>query len=397
MATREESSTQVAVDDALEAGRVTAAEPEERELQELALALRAESPAAADEFARRMDERVSAGFGSRRTPSAPRPAGRSGRLRRPPLAALAGAASLLAAIAVAASLYGGDDVATTTDAEPVPVVAPDGTGAASEEAGGAVQDAAPTAGGVAGGGAEAEAARGDLAPSPGLDRRDLLPGRESRRVDRSAQVTLAAPGDELQEVGAGIVSVAERHRGVLTSSSLTTGESGRGGGSYELQVPVDELPATLAELSDLATVRGLTQAADDQTARFVRRGDSVDELRAELEDLRAEAAVAEDEDELAAIRADIRATRDEIRAAERAFERVRERTAFATIAVTLVEGEERQTGLGAAVDDGVDLLEDVLAITIRALGVLLPLGLLAAVLAWMAGLVRRRARESALA
>ncbi|MBA2566833.1 MAG: hypothetical protein H0V08_03445, partial [Thermoleophilaceae bacterium] len=57
METREGSSTLVSIEEALAADRVTAAEPEERELQELALALRAESPAAADEFARRMDER----------------------------------------------------------------------------------------------------------------------------------------------------------------------------------------------------------------------------------------------------------------------------------------------------------------------------------------------------
>ncbi|MBA2256791.1 MAG: hypothetical protein H0W05_06220, partial [Thermoleophilaceae bacterium] len=67
MAPREESSTLVTIDEALAAGRVTAAEPKERELQTLALAVRDESPVPADEFARRMDERVATGFGSERS------------------------------------------------------------------------------------------------------------------------------------------------------------------------------------------------------------------------------------------------------------------------------------------------------------------------------------------
>jgi len=400
MAPREESSTLVTIDEALAAGRVTAAEPKERELQTLALAVRDESPVPADEFARRMDERVATGFGSERSgrpASAPARAGLAGRLRRPPLPALAGAASLLAAIAVAASFYGGDsDSTTTTDTDPaLPAVSDDAGG--DSEAGGALEDVAP---------AEAPAARSagagavtsdDLGLSYQSRSREALPGRDNRRVDRSAQVTLAAPADELQEVGAGIASVADRHRGVLMSSSLTTGEAGRGGGSFELDVPVDELPSTLAELSDLATVRSLTQAGDDRTARFVRRGDDVDELRADLVELQADLAAAATDEEFEAIRAEVRRTRDEISAAERAFESVRDRTAFATIAITLVEGEERQTGLGAALHDGVDLLENVLAITIRALGVALPLGLLAAVAWWIAGVLRRRQRESALA
>lgn len=399
MAPREDSSTLIAVDEALAADRVTAVEPEDRELQELALALRDEAPVPTEEFGRRMDDRAAAGFRPKRPGAeASGRASFAGRLRRP-LPALAGAASLLVAILVAASLYaGGGEVATTTTDTGTDTALPlvEGDGGGGEQAsGGAVQDVAPAEGSSAGG-RSAVTTEGLVAPRSAGER-DNLSGRENRRVDRSAQVTLAAPADELQEVGAGIASIADRHRGVLMSSTLTTGEAGRGGGSFELEVPVDELPSTLAELSDLATVRSLTQAGDDQTARFVRRGDDVDELRAQLDDLQAELAAAATDDEFEAIRAEIRATRDEISAAERAFESVRERTAFATIAIALVEGEERQTGLGAAVDDGVDLLEDALGLAIRALGVALPLGLLAAAAWWIAGVLRRRQRESALA
>ncbi len=82
-----------AVDAALAEGRVT--DPEMSELQELALALRAESPRPSPELAARMDERVAAGFPRKqrlRLPGLPR------------LAVLGGAAAAAVAVIVAVSL-----------------------------------------------------------------------------------------------------------------------------------------------------------------------------------------------------------------------------------------------------------------------------------------------------
>ena len=53
-------------------------------------------------------------------------------------------------------------------------------------------------------------------------------------------------------------------------------------------------------------------------------------------------------------------------------------------------------GLGGAVDDALESLSDSVELTIRILGVLLPLGLLTAGLALGARAVRRRRREAAL-
>jgi hypothetical protein len=53
-------------------------------------------------------------------------------------------------------------------------------------------------------------------------------------------------------------------------------------------------------------------------------------------------------------------------------------------------------GLGGAVDDALASLEDSVEILVRALGVLIPLGLLAAALALAARAFRHRRREAAL-
>ena len=57
-------------------------------------------------------------------------------------------------------------------------------------------------------------------PWPRAAPSDFAPGRE-RRIERSASLTLAAPGDRLDRVADGIVTVTERYRGFVLSSSLS--------------------------------------------------------------------------------------------------------------------------------------------------------------------------------
>lgn len=397
------------VDEALETGRPTAMDPEDRALQELALAVRAESPRPRPEFARRMDGRVGAGFPrarhapaararalrerARRSPGAAPHGGRPRRLRRPPLPALAGAASLILALAVAIPLASsiGETPTSQTDLQgPVEGAAP------PVEPGGAGTTEQPTPGvreqqGLGGSGGVVRPGPGG--PSPA----DETLGRESRRVERSASMVLVAGSDELQEVAEGIARIADQRGGFLRRSSLTTGEGQGGGGSFEIRLPVDELEAALAGLSQLGQVESLTQSGEDLTARFAASGNALQEARAELRELRSEREATDDREELEELRGEIRRARFQVRRAERERERLDERTSLATVSISLEAGEIEGEGLGAAFDDAVAVLGGVLAAAIRALGVLLPLGIVAA-LAWAVGRgVRRRRRESALA
>src|SRR5436190_1411168 len=133
------------VDDALASGRARSSDPEERELQEIALALRADAPAPDPSFAARLDGRVARRF-SREPPA------RSRLPRRRLL--LAGAAGLLAVVAVGgavAGLSGRDENPSIQSARP------------------AVTEAQPDG-------------------ASGL----ALGARAPRRVERDAQLTLAA-------------------------------------------------------------------------------------------------------------------------------------------------------------------------------------------------------------
>ena len=417
--------TVATLDEALETGRVTAMDPEDRGLQELALLLREESQRPDADFAAGLDERVKAGFPRERDGRAMRLAARLGlarpagegerrsswrRARRPSLPALAGVASVLLVLLVGASLLGPErPTSTVSDSgdsppvavEPAPPSADGGAEASDEALPGGLPSVAEDRGetrALADKGAISTSEPGlpPVPPPPGPGG-ELGAGRDNRQVERVAQVTLAAPGDELQQAAAGIAGVADRRGGFILSSSLTTGQGGATGGSFELRVPVNELEATLAGLSELGEVRSLTQTGEDLTAQFVAANRAAKRTHARRADLERQLRSAVPEEEQDQLRARIRGLTAELRAARAQSDQVRERTSFATVSVALQEGEPRQGALGGALDDMLRLLEGALALALRLLGVLIPLALAGALVWPGARALRRRRREAALA
>ncbi|MBA2764978.1 MAG: DUF4349 domain-containing protein [Thermoleophilaceae bacterium] len=404
---------EMTIDTALDSGRVTASNPEERELQELALALRAESEAPSPEFATRMDTMVSEGF--------PRPEKAAGgfvpklvagfdelipRRITPRLAG--GLAATVLAFAVGTATISqsleGDVVDTTsresklTEAEPILGGDDQAQEALSDfqASDSSAATAAPEPGRLKALG-EGGAAPRDLAvvpPNPGGG--ESLGARE-RKVQRSASMTIGAPADELTTVGRSIADTARRHDGFVLSSTLTTGEAAGRGGYFDLRVPVGELDATIAELSDLGEVRALTQDELDVTSSFESVEDQLKAALAERRGLLRRLENAATDTEAATIRSQLRRANrdvDSIRAQQRQLER---QTAFAGISVTLEKGSgETGSATAEAFDDAIEILTGALGLLIRALAVLIPLALVGGV-AYAAGRrLRRRRRESAL-
>lgn len=378
-----EETTTILIDTALAAGSATALDPEERKLQELVLALRDDAPAPDPGFELRMNARVAAGFpASRRRLRMPAFAA-----RRPRTAALGVAASLLAALVVAVSLSGNGT--STRGGSPASGGGPEvqAQRAPSTAQGGS---AAPSTAG----GATSNSVIAPVPPPPGGG----FVGGHNRKVERSAALTLETTQDKLSDVGDQVIAVTDRYRGFVLSSSVTNAGAGNSGGSFDLRIPVRSLRPALRDLSGLADVKSRTENANDVTASFVSARTRLQELKAERRGLLRRLESAPTDRAASAIRARLRIVNAQIDAQTQVMNQLRRRTSYAAVAVTLqtTQGNAGGGGIGSGARDLRDSLVDAANLSLRVLGVALPLALLGALLWAGSAWFTRRRRESVL-
>ena len=332
-------------------------------------------------FAREMDEWAAAGFPRRTTHApAPRPAAgwldRVARGLRSPLG-MAGAGTAVAAIAIAAVLIGDSVEQGTRDSRPD---AESRVPALTEES--ASDDAASRA----------------LAPAPGGG---IAPGEPERKIERTAQLTLAAPGDDFQSVADRVLRVTDSHDGFVLRSQVTTGDNPTG--DFQLRIPADRLQAALRDLSALGDVRARSDTGQDVTREYVSVTDQLAAARAERRALLRRLSTATDDARAQRLRDRLDRNGRELAALRGQVRDLRERTNYASVSVTLVEGKSQgdEGGAGAggtsdALDDSLGLLVGSFNWLLRALGVLIPAGIVAGLAWWMGRTIRRRRREAVL-
>jgi len=335
--------------------------------EELAIALAAEAPRPSADFARRMDARVAAGFPRKREMP-----------KLPPVALLGSAAALIVAVIVAVSVLGNNGSPAPVVKSPQPSV--------GKELSTQADSAAPASG----------TARAQGAPTL---KTAPAPVRETpRHVERSASLTLAATRGKLESVANQVVAVVDQHRGYVLHSAVTSGSGG--GGSFELRVPVGQLQGTIADLSKLADVRSRSQNLNDVTRTYNATQDRLATQRALRQSLLKQLAAATSQSQADAIRQRLRLVTADIRSLSAQFDNLRQRTNYASVAVSLVpkraEPVATEGGLGGDFHDALRSLVDSFGIALRVLGVAIPIGIVATLgwFGWTA--LQRRRREAAL-
>ena len=375
-----EETTIILIDTALASGAATALDPEERAVQELVLAVRNDAPEPGPDFALRMNARVAAGFPSHRS-GIP---GRLGALfaTRPPLLALGAVATLLIALVVTLSVTGGSGSSTRS------LSSSTSSGAAAQAPAASEKATAPSTGS-----SDSVASPAPVPPAPG----GFVGGR-ARKVQRSADLVLAAPRDRISQVGDQVIAVTDRYRGVVMRSSVTSAGQADSSGSFDLRIPVRNLSPALRDLSALTDVVSRTESSDDVTASFVNARTRLEELNAERRGLLRRLSRAQTDNASAAIRARIRIVNAQIQAQIQTLTELRRRTSYATVSVTLQPktGGSGGGGIGSGARDLRDSLIDAANLGLRVLGVALPIAILIALLWAGGGWFTRRRREAVL-
>jgi hypothetical protein len=404
-----------AIDDALRTGAAAHDDPLARELQELALALQADSPEPDPGFAEELGARVEAGFppeaGSVRARALSAAAGIADRFRVAPgsfrrlVPAAAVIGGVLLPVVLVATLVGppnGSDERDGGSGGGGAVAVPEdaGSGGAREAApdlqSGSGRQAAPELQAAPGAGSTQA-----IVPAPPGG--GFAPGERARKIERSIGLELEAPADELARVADQVTAVTNRHGGFVLTSSLSTGNEGAGG-DFELRIPSNSLRPALRDLSGLATVRSQTQSGRDVTREHVTAKDRLQAARAERRSLLRRLEQADTDEEAEAIRRRLDLVAGEINGLRAQLRDLRLRTDYAVVTVALLaseNGSSDEGGGGGRFDDALgdagDLLLGTAGILIRILALLLPLGLIGLLLWLAAGPLRRRRRESALA
>jgi hypothetical protein len=372
-----------AVETALASGTATHADATARELQELALALRADAPRPDPEFAERLEGRVSAGFSreARAVRRARRPA--LGRLRPRDFAPLGGLAAVLLVMVSVLVVAGGD-------------------GSGDRDSAGGASEALTDSG--AGGGGAAESSGddgGSVAPAEQRAGGGFAPEQPNRRIERSFTLELEVPTEEMARVANEVTAVTNRHGGFVLSSSVVSGE-GDSGGNFSLRIPADRVRPALRDLAALAPVLRQTQEGRDVTRQHVTATDRLQAARAERRSLlrRLEAAATDEEAE--ALRRQLDLVAGEINGLRAQLRDLRLRTNYAVVDVSLLAGDDGSSGAsgGGSLDDAIDdaggLLVGLAGVLVRVLALAIPLGLIALVAWLVTRAARRRRRESAL-
>jgi hypothetical protein len=180
---------------------------------------------------------------------------------------------------------------------------------------------------------------------------------------------------------------------------VTSADAQSSNGSFDLRIPVRSLRPALRDLSALADVASRTENADDITASFVNARTRLEELNAERRGLLRRLEKAQTDLAASSIRARIRTVNAQIETQTKVMSQLRRRTSYAAVSVTLQAKQGSSgggTGIGKGARDLRDSLVDAANLSLRVLGVAIPIALLTALLWGGSAWFTRRRRESVL-
>ncbi|HEY2654635.1 MAG TPA: DUF4349 domain-containing protein [Solirubrobacteraceae bacterium] len=371
-------------------------DPEHAELAELSILLATDQQHPSEAFTRELDARVARRF---REPSA----GRRSRswIWRPAIGA--GLTATLAAIVVlaihSATPTGSNGPATSPGFR---LAKPLTTRQLSHSNAGTVSNN-PASNGAASSAKSGVASGAVLTPAP-------VPN--GRRQIKSAQLTLATSGGRMDAVAQEVFNVTSRENGIVRSSQVTQGRQVGGGyATFNLSIPTSNLQDTLDQLSQLqyANVVSRTDATQDVNNRFISDQRRLADATALRNSLLKQLATAYTTAEIDSLKSQIHNAETSISRDEANLRSLQHQISYSSLSVEvnqsaivpLANRRAASTGaggltLGQAAHDAGRVLVVAAGVILIGMAALVPIGLLVALVSWIAYSLRRRRREQAL-
>jgi hypothetical protein len=390
--------TTLEVIDATLAGE--AVEPEYAELAELTLILAGQRPAPTPAFSDALDDRVARRF-SRSAAPTPR------RARRRWLFAPGAAVGVLAAVVAVIVVSGGSSAPEAN----APIRASAGTVASNSARGPARSgSSAPATHASAAPGTAAQKSSSTGVPlepqSAASTAVAPVPQASGRQIVQSAQLSLSTKPSNVDGVAQQVFNVIAAQNGVVKSSQVTAANNANGYAQFELSVPSANLGQTMAALSRLhdASVVSRTDSTQDITQSIGGVGMRLADARALHTALVRKLAAATTTAEIDSLNAQIDAVEARIARLEASLRSLHRQVNFSNISVTvnaaMVPGHPVSKGggftLGKAAHDAGRVLVVAAGVALITLAVLVPLGMVVALVLWVAFAIRRRRRDQAL-
>jgi len=417
-------------------------DPEHAELARLSLLLVAERPAVAPQSAAAIDARVAAAKAlpparrGHRRPRSRRGADRAspaapGRRRAPALAWGGGLATVIALIVALALTAGGGSRSgsssssgratasslhtTAKSAASAAATAAPARPSASARAHGSAQTSSPARAGApsrasspARTGAPSRAGSPALASAPSSPFGPLAPQANGRQVIESGQLQLTTSPRRVDQVAEEAFRVIGQLDGIVQRSTVNATAAG-GYAEIQLSVPEQSLPQAMGELSTLpyASVASRTDASQDVTGSYDADRRALADARALRTSLLKRLADAHTQAQIDSLTAQIHDAEASIASDQATLAGLEHQVAYSSVQLTIAAGRgpfglPGGSGSGAgftlsrAAHDAGRVLTVAAGVALIALAVLLPLGLLVALAAWIWLRLRRRGREQAL-
>ena len=372
-----------------------------------------------ENFARELDDRVARRF-------APEAAGRrvvSGRRLSPWTAgpAVALVAGVIAAVVVVSGgginqppTHGSSNGPVVVSHTPVPK-----TGAMPPEAPvfpsvhSKAKAAAPESStGASGSATQSTQSYAENAPQSTLNLTSTAPVAPGAKQIQSAQISLTTPNIHVDQVAQEVFQVVGDEHGTVQSSHITAATRGTGGGyaSFSLSVPTSNLQATMTDLSRLhfASVQSRTDSSQNVSHQYNDDQRRLADARALRTSLLKQLASAVTTQQIDSIKAQLKLAEQQIASWQSTLGSLQHRIGYSNVSVQInqdglpilpVARHHHQASgftIGRAGHDALHVLVVSAGVALIVLAVMIPVGLVAALLMWLWVWLRQRRREHAL-